>query len=80
MIRGRRYWWLLLLGLVAALDFAGRLLLAFEMRRVALFESILFVATSVLMLPLSRRYRAPAVWVGEDRSVVGIWSLCDPKP
>ena len=72
MIRVRRYWWLLLLGLVTALDFGGRFLLAFEMRRVALFESILFIATSVVMLALSRRYRPKALWVARTEGLVAI--------
>ena len=58
MTQLRSYLWLILLLSAVAVDFAARLAFAFEMRRVALFEAGLFVALSILLLVMAKRYES----------------------
>lgn len=54
MAPGRRYWWLVILGVVGLVDIVGRLAMNFDMPRVALFEAILFVGTCALFATITK--------------------------
>ena len=58
---GRRYWWVVIFAFAAAVDIAGRFVLAFDMLRVAVFESVLFGSTGVLFAVIDTKYRHASV-------------------
>lgn len=72
MVLGRRYWLLMIVVLVAVVDFVGRLVLAFDMARVAALESVLFVGTSVLVAVITTTYRGTSVLLGRVERGVGV--------
>lgn len=76
MARGRRYWWLVVVVLVTGLDIVGRLVLAFDMARVAAFESVLFAGTFVLVSVIKAKYRPTSVVVSRvERGLAAAFGL-----
>ena len=53
---GRRYWWLVIVGVVSVIDLVGRFALNFDMAQVALFESVLFVGACAFVAVITTKY------------------------
>jgi hypothetical protein len=76
MALGRRYWWLVIVVLVAVIDIAGRFVLTFDMARVTAFESVLFVGTSLVLAVISTKYRHASLLLARvERGLAVVFGL-----